>query len=146
MDTHACLMCFISMLLKPYWKWLKPWHMVLIWEYSARAIQWIPTWEGLDGFQKSLRYYALDESSLSIGRVKSIINYPKIAHVNCERERFKCGGALAAETHIFIRLYVMVKWSFISQTRQARQTGAEKTPITAHTSSSHPTYQITATS
>ena len=32
-----------------YWncgKW------VLIWEYSARAIQWIPTWQGFDGFQK----------------------------------------------------------------------------------------------
>ena len=27
---------------------------VLIWEYSARAIQWVPTWQGLDGFQKTL--------------------------------------------------------------------------------------------
>ena len=26
---------------------------VLIWEYSMRAIQWIPTWLGLDGFQES---------------------------------------------------------------------------------------------
>ena len=41
----------------------------LIWEYSARAIQWIPTWQGLDGFQKSLRSCASEESSLSIGRV-----------------------------------------------------------------------------
>ena len=27
---------------------------VLIWGYSSRDIQWIPTWQGLDGFQKSL--------------------------------------------------------------------------------------------
>ena len=32
----------------------KPGTLVLIWEYSARAIQWIPTWQGLDDFQKSL--------------------------------------------------------------------------------------------
>ena len=43
---------------------------VLIWEYSSRAIPWIPTWQGLDGFQRLLRPCALDESSLSIGRVK----------------------------------------------------------------------------
>ena len=36
----------------------------------ARAIKWIPTWQGLGGFQKSLRSCALDGSSLSIGRVK----------------------------------------------------------------------------
>ena len=45
-------------------------HQVLIWEYSTRAVQWIPTWQGLDGFQNSLRACALDKSSLSIGRVK----------------------------------------------------------------------------
>ena len=43
---------------------------VLIWEHSSRAIQWIPTWQGLDGFQRFLRSCAFDESSLSIGRVK----------------------------------------------------------------------------
>ena len=32
-----------------------PGILVLIWKYSARAIQWIPTWQGLDVFQKSLR-------------------------------------------------------------------------------------------
>ena len=26
---------------------------VLIWEYSVKAIPWIPTWQGLDGFQIS---------------------------------------------------------------------------------------------
>ena len=31
-----------------------------------RAIQWIPTWQGLSVFQKSLRFCALDESSHSI--------------------------------------------------------------------------------
>ena len=28
-----------------------PCTLVLIWEYSARAIQWIPTWQRLDGWQ-----------------------------------------------------------------------------------------------
>ena len=32
-----------------------PGTWVLIWEFSARAIQWVPTRQGLDGFQKSLR-------------------------------------------------------------------------------------------
>ena len=44
-----------------------PGKWVLIWEYSARAIQWIPTWQGLDDFQKSLDSCALNEKSLSIG-------------------------------------------------------------------------------
>ena len=53
--------------LKNYWN---PGTWVLVWEHSARAIQWIPTWQGLGGFQISLRPCALGESSLSIGRVK----------------------------------------------------------------------------
>ena len=52
--------------LRNYWN---PGIWVLIWKYSTRAIQWIPTWQGLDVFQKSLHSCALDESSLSIGRV-----------------------------------------------------------------------------
>ena len=56
-------------------KWSKkpenwnPGTWVLIWEYSARAMQWIPTLQGLDSFQKSLHPCALDKSSLSIERV-----------------------------------------------------------------------------
>ena len=42
---------------------------VLIWEHWVRAIQWIPTWQGSDDFQKSICPCALDERSLSIGRV-----------------------------------------------------------------------------
>ena len=34
------------------------------------SIQCIPTWQGLDVFQKSLRPCALEESSLSTGKVK----------------------------------------------------------------------------
>ena len=58
-------------------KWCKnlendwnPGVWVLIWKYSARAIQWIPTWQGFDGFQEILRSCVLDEISRSIGRVK----------------------------------------------------------------------------
>ena len=47
-----------------------PGTWVLIWEYSLRAIQWIPTRQGLDGFQKCLLSCSLDESIASIGRVK----------------------------------------------------------------------------
>ena len=31
-----------------------PGTWVLIWEYSERVIQWIPSWQGLDGFKKLL--------------------------------------------------------------------------------------------
>ena len=51
-----------------------PGTWVLIWEYSARAIQWIPTWKGLDGFQKSLCPCVLGKSSLSIGRVNPTLS------------------------------------------------------------------------
>ena len=46
---------------------------VLIWDYSARVIQCIPTWQSLDGFWKSLRPCALDVCSLSIGRAKWLL-------------------------------------------------------------------------
>ena len=52
-------------------KWPKPWLVVFIWEYSARANQWIPTWQGLDGYQKSLHPCAFDKNSLSISKVKA---------------------------------------------------------------------------
>ena len=60
---------------KPENGW-NPGTWVLIREYSARAIQWIPTWQGLDGFQNSLDPCALYESSLSIGRVNSDLVTP----------------------------------------------------------------------
>ena len=62
-------------------KWCKkvkndwnPGKWVLIWEYSARAFLWVPTWQGLDDFQISVCPDALDKSSLCIGRVKKILN------------------------------------------------------------------------
>ena len=75
---NSTLMLLVTNLSNTNWckipeKWLKSWHMGV-----ARAIQWIPTWQGLDGFQKSLSpfYFYLfiffggggGESSLSIGR------------------------------------------------------------------------------
>ena len=61
-------------LIWPIQKWWKtpdwnPGKWVLIWQCSVWAFQWIPTWQGLDGFQKCLHPCPLDESSLSIGRV-----------------------------------------------------------------------------
>ena len=56
-------------------KWCKN-PRVLIWKYSARALQWIPTWQGLNVFQKYLRHCTLDENSpISIGRVKAYYVY-----------------------------------------------------------------------
>ena len=37
-----------------------------------RAIQWIPTWLDFGGLQKSLSPCALDESSISIGRINAM--------------------------------------------------------------------------
>ena len=70
------LMLLVTNLVNTKWcKNLKndwnPCTWVLIWECSARYIEWIPTCQGLDCYQKSLRPCALDESSLSIGRVNA---------------------------------------------------------------------------
>ena len=43
---------------------------ILTWENLLRVIKWIPTWQGLDVFQKYLHSCALNKSSLTIGRVK----------------------------------------------------------------------------
>ena len=56
--------------LKNYWN---PGKWVLILKYSLRAIQWIPAWQGLDGFYKTLRCCDLDKSCLGIGRVNVIV-------------------------------------------------------------------------
>ena len=61
-----------------------PGKWVLIWEYSARAFQWIPTWQGLDNYQKSLRPCTLDEISLGIGRVKLVGFIGKTMQFRCE--------------------------------------------------------------
>ena len=60
--------------------------LVLIWEYSVKVIQWIPTWQGLGGFQKSLHTCALDQSSLSIGRVKQMV-VGKVVRNRCSHIR-----------------------------------------------------------
>ena len=46
--------------------------LVLIWEYSARAIRLIPIWQGLDELQNSLRSCALAKSSHSVRRVREL--------------------------------------------------------------------------
>ena len=49
--------------LKNYWN---PGTLVPIWEYSARAFQWIPTWHGLNGCQKYLRSMLWTEVALAL--------------------------------------------------------------------------------
>ena len=81
--SRLTLMLLVTNLTNTKWckrheKWLKPWHMVLIWEISARAFWWIPTWQGLDGFQKYLHPSALrGESSLNVGSVNETYCYRK---------------------------------------------------------------------
>ena len=48
-----------------------PGTWVLNWEYLTRAIQWVPIWQSLDGFQKSLHPCASDKRSLRIWRVNT---------------------------------------------------------------------------
>ena len=50
---------------KPENDW-NPGKWVLIWEYSTRAIQWIPIWQGLDGFLKSSRPCTLTKVPLAL--------------------------------------------------------------------------------
>ena len=58
-----------------WWKKLRndrnPGKWVLIWEYSARVLQWIPIWQGLDDFRNSLLFCTLDERNLTIRRVNA---------------------------------------------------------------------------
>ena len=56
---------------KTYKSTENPGTLVLIWEYSTRAIQWVPTWQVLDGFQKIFASLCLEEIGLSIGRVNT---------------------------------------------------------------------------
>ena len=69
LDTLALLLLVANLANTKWCKNLRNDWNPGIWEYSSRAIQWIPTWHGLDGFQRFLHPCALDESSLSIGRV-----------------------------------------------------------------------------
>ena len=59
-------------------KWLKlcsgMWVLDIC-EYSARALQWIPTRKGLDGFQKYLRPYALTVSCLGLNFKQKKLNF-----------------------------------------------------------------------
>ena len=117
--VRACVLCSRCTWGEPLYCWWLIWQIqndvknmkndinhrkwVLIWEYSARAIQWIPTWQGLGSFQKFLCPCTLDESSLSIGRVKE--------------KRTLCSGELVCavsgdQTASCIDGTVMPAWSF----------------------------------
>ena len=78
--THLTVVLRVSNLAKCYKMMQKTWKMTgtLAHGYSSEStkqswtFQLIPTWQGLNGFQKSLRPCALDKSSLSIRRVKEV--------------------------------------------------------------------------
>ena len=50
--------------------WLKPWHTGTHLKVLNGNYPMTQTWQGLGGFQRSVQLCALDDSSLSIGRVK----------------------------------------------------------------------------
>ena len=59
-------------MMQKYWKITE----TLAYGYSSESTQqelWVLIWQGLDGFQKYLHLCALDESSLSIGRVEASV-------------------------------------------------------------------------
>ena len=90
-------------------KWLKPWHigahLIVLW--------WLPTWQGLYGFQKSLRLCALGESSLSIGRLNlfwEISLYCWIRIKTCTGQAFwvtmiSLEGQLSRPQHVMVALH-----------------------------------------
>ena len=62
-------------------KWLKSWHIgTHLIEYSTRAIQWMPRWQGWDSSQKSLHPCPLDKSSLSIWRLQVHLPFKASGH------------------------------------------------------------------
>ena len=56
-----------------------PGKWVLIWEYSARAFLWIPAWQGLDGFRKTLSpQYTGRVNFYNIRHHAASANYPSL--------------------------------------------------------------------
>ena len=87
---YLTLLLLVANLVNTKWcnkpeKWLKPWHMGT--HLRVRAIQWIPTWQGLNAFQKSLHPCPLEESSLSIERVKRGSQRETLTHSHLERPK-----------------------------------------------------------
>ena len=91
---------------KPENDW-NPSKWVLMWEYSVRAIQWIPTWKGL-GFQKYLGPDAWDESSCSIGMVKWL--YPSFLCV-----QYFLSSILIYHITLFYMLSIILMYTVNSQ-------------------------------
>ena len=96
-------------------KWCKnlkndwnPGKWVLILEYSSPAIQWIPTWQGLNGFQKSLRSGALDERSLSIERVKCCLKSKFILSLTKESAKYSRSDVQQLHAVLIIQLQKQV--------------------------------------
>ena len=48
---------------------------ILIWEYSARAIQWIPTWQGIEGFQKFYVLFLWTKMASALEGFNRLIQY-----------------------------------------------------------------------
>ena len=90
---------------------------VLIWEYSVRAIQWIPTWQGFDFwfliFQKNLHPCALGKSSLSIGMeglIKKVQCFPDCQNMTGRQIASQRETALA-----LLLIDIHVYWKIRSQ-------------------------------
>ena len=86
--VHILIFFFLRICINPLCCWWLSWPIhnnakilknqwdpgiwVLIWEYSVRDIQWVPTWWGLDGFQKSSRSCALSKVALALEGLSTI--------------------------------------------------------------------------
>ena len=91
------LMLLVAILANTKWcknleTWMKTCHICTHLRVLARAFYRIPTWQGLDGFQKSSWSCALDLNSLSIGRVTeqdqlSVLPFNHTPLIICVRAR-----------------------------------------------------------
>ena len=85
---------------------------ILIWEHSARIMQWIPTWQGLDVFQKSLLHWALDKNSLSNGRINNHPPPPPILRGDSyARNQYRHVNELLTTRRKFKRFIIGHEWS-----------------------------------
>ena len=72
-----------------------PGTWVLIWEYLSRPIQWIPAWQGFNGFQKTLRPCTLDKVASALeGLTLWICQF-----CTFKRQSFLCEKAIALQSN-----------------------------------------------
>ena len=104
-------------------KWCKklkydwnPGTWVLIWECSVKAIQWIPTWQGLDGFQKSLHPLHWKGYDLYCTITTSLLSHP--SGMSCLRLLLTAATCCHVTSELSDRQWPVSWWSNCAVTRE----------------------------